>query len=142
MFGKEAENTTGQASLNSMLGQGCKVKGDIEINGTIRVDGDFEGSVQCPETLIIGKSGVVKAEVKVKNAIIGGKLVGNINASNKIELQTGSHVEGDIQTSRLVISEGVFFEGNCKMGTSATTPSRPEKTFSHGDKKPETVQSR
>jgi cytoskeletal protein CcmA (bactofilin family) len=98
MFGKEAETTTGQASLNSMLGQGCKVKGDIEINGTIRVDGNFEGSIQCPETLIIGKSGVVKAEVKVKNAIIGGKLVGNINATNKIELQTGSHVEGDIQT--------------------------------------------
>jgi cytoskeletal protein CcmA (bactofilin family) len=42
-----------------------------------------------------------------------------------------------------VISEGVFFEGNCKMGTSTTTtPSRPEKSFGHEDKKPETVQNR
>lgn len=118
MFNKEAETTTGQGSLNSILGQGCKIKGDIELQGTIRVDGEFEGSVACPETLIIGKSGVVKAEVKVKNAIIGGKLIGNIVASNKIELQTGSHVEGDIQTARLVIDEGVFFEGNCRMGTT------------------------
>ncbi len=117
MFGKEAENPTGQGSLNSILGQGCKVKGDIELKGTIRIDGDFEGQIKCPETLIIGKSGVVKANVNVKNAIIGGKLVGNIQGTNKIELQTGSHVEGDIQTARLVIDEGVFFEGSCKMGT-------------------------
>lgn len=119
MFNKDAEVTTGQATLNSMLGQGCKIKGDIELQGTIRIDGQFEGSISCPDTLIIGKSGVVKAEVKVKNAVIGGKLVGNIAATNKIELQSGSHVEGDIQTARLVIDEGVFFEGNCKMGTSA-----------------------
>ncbi|HEX6792068.1 MAG TPA: polymer-forming cytoskeletal protein [Candidatus Krumholzibacteria bacterium] len=119
MFNKDAEVTTGQATLNSMLGQGCKIKGDIELQGTIRIDGQFEGSISCPDTLIIGKSGIVKAEVKVKNAVIGGKLVGNIAAANKIELQSGSHVEGDIQTARLVIDEGVFFEGNCKMGTSS-----------------------
>ena len=84
MFGKDAEITTGQSTLNSMLGQGCKIKGDIELQGTIRIDGQFEGSISCPDTLIIGKSGVVKADVKVKNAVIGGKLVGNISAANKI----------------------------------------------------------
>jgi len=119
MFGKDGEVTTTQGTLNSMLGQGCKIKGDIELQGTIRIDGQFEGSISCPDTLIIGKSGVVKAEIKVKNAVIGGKLVGNIAAANKMELQSGSHVEGDIQTARLVIDEGVFFEGNCKMGSQA-----------------------
>jgi cytoskeletal protein CcmA (bactofilin family) len=138
MFGKEAESTTGQGSLNSILGQGCKVKGDIELQGTIRIDGQFDGSIQCPETLIIGKSGVVTAEVKVKNAIIGGKIVGNIVSTNKIELQTGSHVEGDIQTARLVIDEGVFFEGNCKMGGKVGEP-KPEKTWTKPEPKPETA---
>lgn len=130
MFGKDGEVTTGQSTLNSMLGQGCKIKGDIELQGTIRIDGQFEGSISCPDTLIIGKSGVVKAEVKVKNAVIGGKLVGNIAAANKIELQSGSHVEGDIQTARLVIDEGVFFEGNCKMGSQTTTS---QATSTHKD---------
>ncbi len=143
MFGKEAEGTTGQGSLNSILGQGCKVKGDIELKGTIRVDGEFEGKIECPETLIIGKSGVVKANVNVKNAVIGGKLVGNISATNKIELQTGSHVEGDIQTARLVIDEGVFFEGNCRMGKNMTAGAAPEKTWSKPEaKKPETAGTR
>ena len=148
MFGKEGETTTAaQGSLNSILGQGCKVKGDIELSGTIRVDGEFEGSISCPETLIIGKSGVVKAEVKVKNAIIGGKLLGNIHASNKIELQSGSHVEGDIETGRLVIDEGVFFEGNCKMGGKArgTGDQKPELERSskpQESKKPEPASTR
>lgn len=131
MFNKDAEVTTGQATLNSMLGQGCKIKGDIELQGTIRIDGQFEGSISCPDTLIIGKSGVVKAEVKVKNAVIGGKLIGNIAAANKIELQSGSHVEGDIQTARLVIDEGVFFEGNCKMGTSSGAKDAETTSSSH-----------
>jgi cytoskeletal protein CcmA (bactofilin family) len=146
MFNKEAETTTAQGSLNSILGQGCKVKGDIELSGTIRVDGEFSGSISCPETLIIGKSGILKAEVKVKNAIIGGKLVGNIHATNKIELQSGSHVEGDIETGRLVIDEGVFFEGQCKMGGKGRTPEEKsekiEKPYKVEEKKPETVPSR
>lgn len=130
MFGKEGDAVTGgEGNLNSILGPGCKVKGNIDLKGTLRIDGDFDGEITCPETLIIGKSGVVKADVNVKNAVIGGKLVGNVNATNKIELQTGSHVEGDISTARLVIDEGVFFEGACKMGTqgtaAATSHSRP-----------------
>jgi cytoskeletal protein CcmA (bactofilin family) len=146
MFGKDAEVTTGQATLNSMLGQGCKIKGDIELQGTIRIDGTFEGSISCPDSLIIGKSGVVKADVKVKNAVIGGKLVGNISASSKIELQSGSHVEGDIQTPRLVIDEGVFFEGNCKMGSAQPGSSAPKEQESNWarkeEKKPEPVAAR
>ena len=136
MFNKDAEVTTGQATLNTMLGQGCKIKGDIELQGTIRIDGQFEGSIGTPDTLIIGKSGVVKAEVKVKNAVIGGKLIGNITAANKIELQSGSHVEGDISTARLVIDEGVFFEGNCKMGTAGPKDSEHATTSSSSTNNP------
>ena len=134
MFTKEVESTTGQGSLNTILGQGCKFKGEIQLKGTIRVDGEFEGKVECPDTLIIGKSGVVKANVEVKNANIGGKLVGNIKATNKIELQTGSHVQGDIETVRLVIDEGVFFEGNCRMGEIKPQSRPAEKTFAKTEK--------
>ncbi len=136
MFGKDPGSTSAEGSLNSILGQGCKVKGEIELQGTIRIDGNFDGQINCPETLIIGKSGLVKAEVKVKNAVIGGKLVGNVHATNKIELQSGSHVEGDIQTSRLVIDEGVFFEGTCKMGTHQKSP-QPQTSEKDWTKKEE-----
>lgn len=116
MFGKEVEGNVQEGRINSILGKGCKFKGTIEVEGTLRIDAEFEGVVNCPDTLVVGKTGVVKAEINVKNAIIGGKVIGNINATNKIELQSGSHIEGDIHTHRLVIDEGVFFEGSCKMG--------------------------
>ena len=124
MFGKEPENTpantTGQTSI---IAQGAKFDGKVEVFGTLRIEGEFKGTINTPESLVIGKTGVVHASVNVKNAIIGGQLIGNITAENKIELQSGSHVEGDIKTKRLVIDEGVFFEGNCSMGSSQRKPS-------------------
>jgi cytoskeletal protein CcmA (bactofilin family) len=117
MFGKEPESQDVDRGQTSILAQGSKWDGKMEIRGTLRVEGDFKGTIETPESLIIGKTGVVHAQVKVKNAIIGGQLYGNILAENKIELQSGSHVEGDIKTKRLVIDEGVFFEGNCSMGS-------------------------
>jgi len=117
MFGKEPENqNVASAGQTSIISQGCKFDGTVEVRGTLRVEGEFKGTIATPETLVVGKTGIVHAAVKVKNAIIGGQLYGNVDAENKIELQSGSHVEGDIQTKRLVIDEGVFFEGNCKMG--------------------------
>ncbi len=120
MFGKEVDTNVQEGRINSILGKGCKFKGTIEVEGTLRIDSEFEGVVNCPETLVVGKTGVVKADINVKNAIVGGKVIGNITATNKIELQSGSHIEGDIMTHRLVIDEGVYFDGSCKMGETTT----------------------
>lgn len=120
MFGKEVDTNVQEGRINSILGKGCKFKGTIEVEGTLRIDSEFEGVVNCPETLVVGKTGVIKADINVKNAIIGGKVIGNITATNKIELQSGSHIEGDIMTHRLVIDEGVYFDGSCKMGENVT----------------------
>jgi len=158
MFGKEPENqNVASAGQTSIIAQGCKFDGTVEVRGTLRVEGEFKGTIATPETLVVGKTGIVHAAVKVKNAIIGGQLYGNINAENKIELQSGSHVEGDIQTKRLVIDEGVFFEGNCKMGngqqqrrtpvpgtTQASAPASASAAAGSSSnepaKKPETIQ--
>jgi len=125
MFGKEPENQAMAGGQTSIIAQGCKFDGKVEVRGTLRIEGEFKGNIGTPESLVIGKSGVVHATVKVKNAIIGGQLFGNIVAENKIELQSGSHVEGDIKTKRLVIDEGVFFEGNCSMGSGTRKGPEP-----------------
>jgi cytoskeletal protein CcmA (bactofilin family) len=98
MFGKEGEQMPGEGKMNS---------------------------IQVPDTLVIGKDGRVKAEIKVKSAVVGGTVIGNIDAKEKIELQAGSRLEGDIKTIRLVIDEGVFFEGNCKMSPEGRPEVKP-----------------
>ena len=117
MFGKEGESMADEGKMNSIIGKGCKVTGTIDVqDGTLRIDGDFDGNVNCPGgTVVIGKGGSVKADIKVSSAIVGGTVNGNIDAKEKIELQAGSRLEGDIKTRRLVIDEGVFFEGSCRM---------------------------
>jgi len=134
MFNKEPDNQNMPSGQTSIIAQGCKFDGKVEVNGTLRIEGEFKGDIGTPESLVIGKTGVVHANCKVKNAIIGGQLFGNIVAENKIELQSGSHVEGDIKTKRLVIDEGVFFEGSCSMGsgerkTPAATPAASAPTM-------------
>jgi cytoskeletal protein CcmA (bactofilin family) len=125
MFGKDPENLDTDGRQTSILAQGCRFEGKVQAAGTFRIEGEFQGDVGTPESLIIGKTGVVNGSIKVKNAIIGGQLYGDITAENKIELQSGSHVEGDIKTKRLVIDEGVFFEGNCSMGGPKQGPKGP-----------------
>lgn len=126
MFGKEGEQLPGEGKMNSIIGKGCKINGTIVVSeGTLRIDGEFEGNILCPDTLVIGKDGRVKAEIKVKSAVVGGTVIGNIDAKEKIELQAGSRLEGDIKTTRLVIDEGVFFEGNCKMSPEGKVEARP-----------------
>ena len=126
MFGKEGEQLAGEGKMNSIIGKGCKINGTVVVSeGTLRIDGDFEGNITCPDTLVVGKDGRVKAEIKVKSAVVGGTVIGNIDAKEKIELQAGSRLEGDIKTTRLVIDEGVFFEGNCKMSPEGRSEQRP-----------------
>ena len=123
MFGKEPESPPPvDPRATSILAAGCKFKGEVDVQGTLRIEGEFEGSIRNPENLIVGKTGLVKAEIVAKNATIGGRVMGNVTAENKIELQSGSHLEGDIRTRRLVIDEGVFFEGNCSMGNRGAVP--------------------
>ncbi len=134
MFNKEPENNNMASGQTSIIAQGCKFDGKVEVRGTLRIEGEFKGDIGTPESLVIGKTGVVHAACKVKNAIIGAQLFGNITAENKIELQSGPPAQGDIKTKRLVIDEGVFFEGNCSMGQGHRKTQPPEI-----QKQPETL---
>lgn len=143
MFGKEGESMSGEGKMNSIIGKGCKVKGTVEVkDGTLRIDGEFEGTINCPDTLVIGKDGKVRAEITVKSAVVGGHVTGNIDAKDKIELQSGSRLQGDIKTRRLVIDEGVFFEGACKMSPDQKSESfKPFGESRVEEEKKETVET-
>ena len=124
MFGRDEDNVDSRPAPGggnaSILGSGSHFTGTVKVKGTLRVEGEFDGEVECQETLEVGRTGIVRANLKVRDAVIAGKVFGNVSASSRIELQGGSHLEGDIVTKRLVIDEGVFFEGNCKMGEKKT----------------------
>ena len=106
--------------LNTIIGQGTVLKGECSVKGTVRVDGTIDGSLNASGIAILGKSGQVKGDLLVGNAIVGGQVDGSVIASGRLELQTGAKVEGDIKAKKLVVEEGVFFQGYCNMKEAAS----------------------
>ncbi|MFH1069926.1 MAG: polymer-forming cytoskeletal protein [Candidatus Glassbacteria bacterium] len=118
--------------LNTIIGQGTVIKGECSVKGTVRVDGIIDGSLNASGVAILGKSGEVKGDMQVGNAIVGGRVDGSVLAEGRLELQTGAKVEGDITAKKLVVEEGVFFQGHCSMEKNEDEV-REEKQAAEGD---------
>ena len=103
----------------AFLGKGTEFKGVITYNGTIRIDGHVEGEIITSGTLIVGESAVIHAEISGGTVIIGGTIVGNVSAMERVQLLPTAVLDGSIKTPVLVIEEGVRFNGHCEMKPSA-----------------------
>ncbi len=102
--------------VNSLIGEGSSFTGTLRIEGTLVVNGEFEGTLTCGDVLMVGKGGKIKADADVHSATIAGRVEGRIFAKERVELQTGCHFKGDVHAKSFIIQDGVFFQGNCAMG--------------------------
>ena len=118
-----AKNNDSEGAMNTIIGKGTKVEGKMEVASSVRIDGSFIGEIKATETLIVGSTGELSdVIVNVKNAIIGGKIKGNVTASSKVTLESSSRLEGDLTAKLLIIEEGALFSGNCKSGEQVISP--------------------
>jgi cytoskeletal protein CcmA (bactofilin family) len=107
--------------VNAYLGKGSRVTGKLSFEGTVRVDGQVEGEVTAQDTLIVGDSAVVNAQISGSCVIITGKVTGDITARERVEIRAPGKLFGNVTTPSLIIQEGVIFEGHCSMGGSEVT---------------------
>ena len=101
--------------INAFLGKDTEFEGKFSFTGAVRIDGKLSGEILSSGTLIVGESAIIKSLIHVADMIINGEVHGDIFAENKIEIKAPGKLFGNIQTPRLVIEEGVIFDGNCKM---------------------------
>lgn len=101
--------------MNTLIGKDTVFTGTLDIKGAIRIDGTVKGKVICSDTVTVGAGGFVEAEIEAVTAVVAGKIVGNLVASERVELQAKSDVEGDIKTKSLVVEQGAIFCGSCRM---------------------------
>ncbi len=101
--------------IATLLGQGSEYTGDINAQGSIRVDAKVTGNITTTGTLIVGATGTIDGNVEAEAVLIGGEVFGNIIATQKAELTSTAKVLGDITTQVIVIDEKAIFQGKCDM---------------------------
>ena len=98
------------------IGKSVSFKGDLSGSEDLYVDGQVDGTIQLSgNSLTIGPNGRVHASVSAKNVIVGGIIDGNIQASERTEFRKTAVVNGDVQSKRIAIEEGAFFNGKLEI---------------------------
>jgi cytoskeletal protein CcmA (bactofilin family) len=114
------------AEPTTIIGELTSVQGNIQGDEDLVVLGRVEGIVQIDRTLVIEPSGVVKADVSVRNVMINGVVVGNVTATESVHIAVDGKMVGDISAPRVVIADGAMFRGKVDMGD--VEPVRAEPT--------------
>ncbi len=108
------------------ISEGMRIVGSIEGSGDLVIEGRVEGSLSLGGALHLGAAAFVEGAIRVQSAVIGGKVVGDVEATESIELLAGCRVEGDLRAPRLTLAEGAILRGRVELGDEAQIPSGDE----------------
>ena len=115
MWKEKKDMKKNDAEIKAYMGEDTVFNGLLNYSGTVRIDGKFEGQVITEDTLIIGETGHLTAEISAGTVICMGYVEGNLMASQKIEIHSTSKVVGNIKSPALNIELGGVFDGTCDM---------------------------
>lgn len=113
LFGIGESRSMGK--VDSIIGPDASLRGNYNSKNSVHVDGEIYGNLTCEEGIIVGEKGMIRGNLVGRTILIGGKVKGNITATERMELQATAQVTGDLTAPRLLIEEGAMFEGNCQM---------------------------
>ncbi len=113
-----------QEFTNSIIGQNSFFTGSFFINGSLRIDGKFEGKSLQADQLTVGRTGRVKTNIFSNAVVIEGVIIGNITAKIRVMLMPTAKVYGDIKTPELIINNGVILEGRCIIANDLKTSAK------------------
>jgi cytoskeletal protein CcmA (bactofilin family) len=101
---------------STIIGESILISGSLNGDEDLTVRGRVEGTLTLTKTLVVEPTGIVKAEVQVKNCVIAGVVVGNVTATESVEITKEGRMVGDIQAPRVIIVDGASFRGRIDMG--------------------------
>ena len=113
MFGKKTNFSS--ARIDTLIGQGTEINGDLVYAGGLHVDGRINGNVVAEEgsssILILSEFGHIEGEVKVPNIVINGKIVGDVHGSTRVELAPKSRIKGSVYYNLIEMAIGAEVNG-------------------------------
>ncbi len=110
VFGKDKKKKKSK-NIETVVSSGTKIEGTIEVEESIRIDGELQGELIAQGDVFIGEKGKLKADVQGDDVMIAGEVEGNVKAEGKLEIVDTARLIGDICISNLVIHDGAVFKG-------------------------------
>ena len=102
----------------SVINDRLTIRGELDTDGTVRVEGRVEGPSHRVGTLIVGAGGVVVGNVEAKDVVVAGQIQGNVHASGRLEIEPGASVVGDVRATVMTLREGATVHGRVSLGTT------------------------
>lgn len=103
-------------TIDTLIGAGSILQGDLEFTGGLRVDGHIKGHVSAQDsnngTLVLSESGVIEGDVNVPHVVINGTVKGNIASTGHVELQANANISGDIHYKAVEMELGAVLNGS------------------------------
>ncbi len=122
MFGAK-KGSTPQSSIDSLIGVGTRIEGNVVFKGGLRVDGEVRGNISCENgqqgTLVISEKASVEGEVTVGHVVINGTVIGPVSASESLELLPSARVTGDVEYHQIEMQQGAVIQGRLVHQVSA-----------------------
>ena len=115
--GKTVEIASKLVSSANIIGRGTSIRGDVQSEGSIRLEGKLQGNLKTESKLVLAADSHLKGNVVAKSAEIAGKLEGEITVNDTLVFRAKAVVVGIVHTRQLIVEEGAQFDGQCHMHT-------------------------
>jgi cytoskeletal protein CcmA (bactofilin family) len=111
------------AGEQASISKGLSIKGEITGTESLFIDGKVEGSINIPGNRVtVGKNGVVSASISAREIVVLGKLKGNVNATDRVDIRAEGALTGDVAAARISIEDGAFFKGGIDIRKADAKP--------------------
>lgn len=124
---------TDDAFINSIIGEGTRFKGEFDLNGLLRIDGDFTGVIRTKGKVLVGQNGRAECTLHAGTVVVGGVVRGEIVSTERVTILSTGLVLGNITTPRLIVEEGVILNGTCRI-TMPPAVESPRSGSSNGQR--------
>ncbi len=120
--------------IDTLIGAHARFNGELDFEGTVRIDGSFEGNIRSSQdgTLIVSESAEIRGEVDVPNLLLHGTIRGNVRASKSIQVGPKGMLNGDLQYATLSLAEGAAINGRCTRIEETAKAAQPTGTLAAG----------
>lgn len=117
----------------TLLAKGVVLKGEIHVEGTVRIDGRLDGEIQTKGHVIIGEDGLVEGTIMAGTVVSSGRIKAKVTANERIQLLKTATLIGEVLTPVLIMEEGAKLQGTTDMGVAAWSDDLPKLSGSVSD---------